>query len=274
MKPTNFVCISLVAACLFAFASVGHAQTDPTVSQFDKKSKLQRAPFQLAQKTDDPAKSAQKLSDPKQDPEKAIAKKPLPQVSNQRRAELMAFVKIHHAELRPLLASLQKNRPNKIQSVLRTLDREVKNLQTWEKRSPERYKKSLALWIVKSKIELLSAQLVVKKSNKARTALKNDLSNLITERHDMQVDLLTYDAELTKKRLEKLEDQLKTHRTNRGSEIQQQLTAITKNAERILAVRKREADAKKQQAKTGKQRAAAPKSKPKQQDDKTNPKDK
>ena len=56
-------------------------------------------------------------------------KKPAVVLSEKRRAELLAFCEQHHQELLPLLKSLQKNRPAEFEKALRTLDREIKQLQ-------------------------------------------------------------------------------------------------------------------------------------------------
>jgi hypothetical protein len=183
--------------------------------------------------------------------------KQLPEISAQRRAELIGFVRKHHPAIRPLLVSLEKNRPTRFQIALRTLDRDVKNLQALEERAPERYKNLLEQWICKSKIELLSAKLALKKTDDQKAAIKKELKSLIAKRHDLRVKLLAGDTALAKKRLIKLQDQLKILRSTRGKLIQDQLAAITRNAERIQAAEKRAADAKKRKAAAEKKKKAA-----------------
>ena len=109
--------VGIVFAICISHCAAGFAQTQPTVSEFDNKSNKQKAPFKLAQKIDNPKTGA--TTD-----QKTVDKKPTPPpVTKQRRTELMTFVKAHHPEIRPLLNSLQKNRPTQYQAALRTLDR-------------------------------------------------------------------------------------------------------------------------------------------------------
>lgn len=181
----------------------------------------------------------------------------LPEISAQRRAELIRFVKKHHPAIRPLLVSLEKNRPEKFQAAMRKLDREVKNLQALEERAPERYKNLLEQWICRSKIELLSARLALKKTDDQKAAIKKELKSLIAKRHDLRVALLAGDIALAKKRLTKLQAQHKSLRSTRGKLIQDQLGAITRTAERIQAAEKRAAEAKKKKAAAEKKKKAA-----------------
>ena len=254
-RTTSGACFLLLAACLFACCSIGNAQTKSTVSQFNDPSRRQTNSFELAQKTESPGKSKQQPAAPNN----AVEKKQVPAISQQRRAELIGFVRKHHPAIRPLLVSLEKNRPAEFQTALLRLDREVKNLQILEKRSPERYQNLLEQWICKSKIELLSAQLVLKKIDDQKTAVRNELKSQIAKRHDLRIALLAEDAALAKKRLDKLQEQVKTLRTTRGKLIQDQLAAITRNAERILAAEKRAAEAKKKKAAAEKKAAEAKK---------------
>ncbi len=140
---------------------------------------------------------------------------------------------------------------------MRTLDREVKNLQTWESRSPERYQNLLDQWICKSHIKLISAQLVLKKTDEENSTLKSELKSLITKQQDLRIAQLSKDVATARKRLEKSEVQLKGLRSGRAAEIKRQMDAITKNAERILAIQQKAADAKKKAA-PNKQPAALP----------------
>jgi len=75
--------------------------------------------------------SAGKKADNKKTDGKADKKPPQP-VSKERKAELMAFVKANHPELLPLLNQLQSKRQQQFHSALRTLDKNVKHLQSVE----------------------------------------------------------------------------------------------------------------------------------------------
>lgn len=269
MKPTSMTWLPLVATCVLACCTVGNAQTKSTASQVGDQAKGQSAPVKAAQKSGKPVESKQKVAPTKQANEKT------PQVTPKRRVELMTFLKKHHPQLRPLLGSLKKNRPEQFESALRTLDVEIKKLQALKQRSPSRYKKSLELWIVKSKIKLVTAQLVTKKKEEDLRQLKKDLQALINEQYDLRVAHLADDVAVAKKRHQKLQVQLTDLKANRNDKVQQQMMLHTiKNAQQILAAQKKKAaDARKKQAKPAKPAGTAPRKKTKQQDDNPNPSD-
>ena len=228
------ICQSIV--CLFACSS-GAAQTHSTLGQFDEKPRKHRAPTKIAQQ------SPKKNPEPQSSPKKTDQKKPAP-VSNKRRAELMEFVNDHHPEIRPLLNSLRKTQQAKFHAALRTLDRDVKNIQALEKRSPERHARSLEQWTVKSKIKLLAARLAMKKSQKNSQAIKDELKDLIERQLELRLEQANEDLIATRKRLERLET-LQNELKNQEKLTEQQLGSITKNAQRLLATQKKAAEAKK-----------------------------
>jgi len=104
-------------------------------------------------------------------PEGKADKHPPQPVSKERKVELMAFVKANHPELLSLLNQLQSKRRHQFHSALRTLDKNVKHLQSVEKQSAGRYQHSLNIWKVSSRIHLLTAQLAIKKSDKEKASL-------------------------------------------------------------------------------------------------------
>jgi hypothetical protein len=245
-----------------ALCTTGFGQSDSTST---------RAPVKPVQKNDNQGAGKNPAAD-----QKAADKKPLPNVSNERSKELMAFVKEHHPELRPLLNSLQKTRPNQYQSTLRTLDREVRSLQNLESRSPERYKISLAHWITKSKITLLSAQLAIKKSLQEQQAIEKKIYELIQKQQDLQIEMVAFDTKFTEKRLAKYQADLAKLRENRTVEIQRRMDIIKNNSQRIRLAQQKAEDAKKKEASTKKkptneQPPAIKKDKSRLKDDPTNP---
>ncbi|MFK7768875.1 MAG: hypothetical protein AB8B55_16765 [Mariniblastus sp.] len=129
-------------------------------------------------------------------------------VSNARRSELMNFVKSNHPEIRPLLKMLQKSRPAKYQSTIRTLDREVRSLQTLKTKHPERYESALEFWTVKSRISLLSAQLATKKSKAEQAKIKDNLNELITKRNKIRKTEIEQSIARTTAQLERMNTQL------------------------------------------------------------------
>ena len=179
---------------------------------------------------------------------KPIDKKPLPLVSDKRRGELMKFVDAHHKELRPLINQLRKQRPGQYQIVLRTLDRNVKNIQSLEKKSPARYQRSLDQWILSSRIQLLSAQLAVKKTDKEKAKLRAQIRPLIKTQLELRLTQLEIDTEQAKKRYDRLQAQVNELAPNRDQLIQRRMEEIDKTSQRISAQNKKAKDKKKAEA--------------------------
>jgi phage-related protein len=240
--------------CFGCCASVV-AQTDSTLSSIGKDDTTNRAPIKLVQKGD-PGDAARKLPAN----QKPVEKKPLPKVSKERLEELKAFVKKHHPEIRPLLNSLQKSRPEQYEATMRTLDREVRNIQALEKRWPERYEKSLELWTTRSKITLLSAQLAIKKSLQEQQAIEKQIYSLIQKQHALRIEIVAADVKATRKRLERYEAELAKLKSNQKAEIERQMDVIKTNSQRIRLNQQKAVDARK--ANEGKKKTAPANKKP------------
>jgi len=177
-------------------------------------------------------------------------KKPAVVLSEKRRAELLAFCEQHHQELLPLLKSLQKNRPAEFEKALRTLDREIKQLQMVK--SKERYEKLLAQWVLRSKIKLLSARLAVRTSKEQRAKTTAGLGKLIGQLQDLKIKHLNEEQQALRSRTAKIGTQIEQLRSTRDAEIKKQIDAFTKNAERIKAAQKARVAGKNKSKSSGK----------------------
>ena len=151
----------------------------------------------------------------------------------------MEFVNAHHPAIRPLLNSLKKTQQGKYLAALKTLDRDVRIIQVHEKRSPERFARSLEQWTVKSKIKLLAARLAMRKSQKDHQTITTELTELIERQIELRLEQANDDLIATLKRLERLETLRNELTTNQEKLTQQQLGSITKNAQRLLAAQKK-----------------------------------
>ena len=173
---------AMLMACVFCasilgLTQAGFCQNNSTLSPVKNEKRL---PAKVAQKKDKP-KPKEDKADSKPKAAKPSEKKPLPLVNEKRSKELLVFVKQNHPEIIPLINSLKKNRKGQYNSAMRTLDREVRTLQSLKQRDPNRYTKSLDQWIVKSKIKLLSAQLAMKKTDSRKEALRKQIRSLIEQ---------------------------------------------------------------------------------------------
>lgn len=262
-KPIALL-IAFVICCACSQAS---GQNNSTLSQFNKSKQTtkpkqkQKGPHrQLAknfnlQDNNIPStlnsnqaqkKSSVKKKDKKEKDRKANNKKTSPPVvTEKRRAELMAFVNQHHKELKPLLNQLKKTNPAQHQSAIRTLDRNVKNLQTLEGKSKERHARSLNNWILSSKVQLLTAKLARKNSEKARTGIRKQIRGLLEQQNKIRREQLSADLATTKKKAERLEKLLAELNDNTEGQIAKKLADVEKTSDRIKAQHKKRADKKK-----------------------------
>lgn len=183
---------------------------------------------QSKKSTTNSAGAMQKQENKSANQPKTASPKSQPNVSKERRAELMAFVKQHHPEIRPLLNSLQKSRPSQYQATLRQMDREVRSINSHKTRFPARYKKMLAHWVTKSQIKLLSARLALKKKLEEQQALEKQILRLIQKQQSLRTDILKLDIERTRKRLIGFESELKKIKNNGNADAQRQVELIKK----------------------------------------------
>jgi hypothetical protein len=180
-------------------------------------------------------------------------KKKTGNVSTARRAELLKFCEEHHKELLPLLESLRKKRPAEFERALKTLDREINQLQAIKIKSIERYEKLLAQWVLRSRIKLLSARLAVRSSKEQRAKTATSLSKLIGQLQDLRIKHLSEERQALQNRMNKVGTQIDQLRSNRNAEIKKQMDAFTKNAERLQAAQKAKVAGKNKLNQNGKQ---------------------
>ncbi len=164
----------------------------------------------------------------------AAAKQAPAAITDQRRNELMKFVRANHPELERLINSLRKQRPEEYQSALRYLDRSVNNLEIYKKtQTEERYSQLLEDWKLRSRIMVLSAQLSITDT----PARRKQLQVLLTRQLDNRYRQLKADAERTKTRLERLTEEISKIEADRAEIIQRQMESVIKTSQRINAAR-------------------------------------
>ncbi len=225
--------VLILGALSFGWLVSSASAQNPAVSGFKNQNRTQDDRARLiAQKQE----KKQQTNETK--PKAVIDKKPVPVISAKRKAELMKFVKENHAELERLINSLRKKRPSQYQAALRSLDKSVKNLNAIKaSQNQGRYKQSLADWKLKSRIQLLSAQLSITDNAGKRKQLKQ----LLVQQLDNRRSLLKADVGRTEKRLKRIEEALAKIEADPAAEIDRQLSSVIRNANRIKAIRKERA---------------------------------
>ena len=232
--------------------------TGPGFAQSTEKAAPDKLGKAKTNNTNSPAASKSSAQQPSKKPSKAKKgpatspdkKKPV-NVPAARRTELLKFCEQHHEELLPLLESLRKKRPEEFEKALRTLDREINQLQAVKSR--DRHEKLLEQWVLRSKIKLLSAKLAVRTSKEQRVKTTASLTKLIVQLQDLKLKHLSDEQQATRSRLAKITTQIDQLRETRDAEIKKQIDALTKNAERIQAAQKAKIAAKNKAKNSNKQ---------------------
>ena len=145
----------------------------------------------------------------------------------QREVAAVGFAQQHHPELALLLGRLKESHPDQYTKALRELDKTRTRLEKAKEVDADRYAILLREWQLDSRVRLLAARLTMSTSEELETELRQTL----TERHDVRLQLLTYDREKSKTRLLKVDEQIAEHVQNRESSIDREFDRIKKSAE-------------------------------------------
>lgn len=180
---------------------------------------------------DKPAKSEKKPAATQK--EKTPAKKTVGEpafaepIPPKREAAAIQFAQQHHPELALLLNSLRASHPDQYAKALRELDKTRERLEKARENDADRAAIMLREWQLDSRVRLLAARLTMSNSEELETELRQAL----TERHDVRLQLLTYDREKSKTRLQKMDEQIAEHVRNRDSSIDREVDRIKRNAD-------------------------------------------
>lgn len=156
---------------------------------------------------------------------KALNKPVTAAVDREVEADVLEFVREHHAELADLLQQLKENRPKEYQKAIRDLSRVRERLHTMQKNDSGRYDLELSVWKAETRIQLIAARLQMGD----KSELRNELRAALNEQVDLRLALLKHEREMTKGRLEKLDAQIKKLDSERSQIIDRQLTSLTKS---------------------------------------------
>ena len=148
-------------------------------------------------------------------------------ISPKREAAAVAFAQQHHPQLAELLTRLKASHPEQYTKALRELDKTRMRLEKAQETDADRYAILLREWQLDSRVRLLAARITMTTSEE----LETELRQVLTERHDVRLQLLTYDREKSKTRLQKVDEQIAEHVQNRESSIDREFDRIKKTAE-------------------------------------------
>lgn len=148
-------------------------------------------------------------------------------VSSTREAAAITFAQQHHPELAELLSRLKASHLEQYTKALRELDKTRVRLEKARETDADRSAILLREWQLDSRVRLLAAQITMNTSEK----LETELRQLLAERHDVRLQLLTYDREKSKTRLQKVDEQIAEHVQTRETSIDREFDRIKKTAE-------------------------------------------
>ena len=228
--------LTLVCALLLGWMSF--AQADESAKKIGEKSAsaAEKNPADVPPKTPPQKANGDKPKSDKKNANRAMPGKStgtdsvntaVEQISPQREAAAMQFAQQYHPELSVLLQRLQGSHPDQFAKAIRELNQTRERLEKVREQDAERYSIMLREWILDSRVRLLAARLTMSTS----AELETELRQVLTERHDVRLQLLTYDRERSKSRLQKMDEQIAEHVQNRESAVDRELDRIKKSAD-------------------------------------------
>jgi hypothetical protein len=164
-------------------------------------------------------------------PDKKDRPKRPPAVTAEQEADVMEFLRQHHAELSGLLVHLKSTRPSEFQRAVRELWYAQERLKQIKQRDGERYELEVKAWVLESKIQLVVARLAMNDCE----ALRTELRQLLGERADLKLRILVSERDAQAQRLKKLDEQIDQLSAGRSELIERQFAAMTKSSENLKA---------------------------------------
>lgn len=152
---------------------------------------------------------------------------PPPPLDKKAEADVLEFVREHHAELADLLKQLKDSRPREYQKAVRDLSRVRNRLFNMQKNNEKRFELELTVWKAETRVQLIAARLHMGD----RAELREELRTALNEQMDLRLQLLKYEREQVQDRLAKVEGQIKRFEQDRSEVIERQLQTLTKAAE-------------------------------------------
>lgn len=146
--------------------------------------------------------------------------------TTEREAAVMAFVQQNHAELKELLTYLRENRRKDYERAIRDLSRESERIGQFKDRDAKQYDLEVKAWTIKSRIQLLTAQMVMGDKDEIRSQLKS----LLNEQLDVRLALMKRERERVQERLAKMESEISRLENGRQKILENQLQVLTKSA--------------------------------------------
>jgi hypothetical protein len=150
----------------------------------------------------------------------------LPPFTPEREAAALRFIAQHHPELGDVLARVKTINRDQYQQAIRELFQEAEKLAAVKEKDERLYELMLDAWKVKSRIEVLAAQLACAREKDAR--LEAELKKLLYRQVDLQRQQVEYNRERTLATLKVMEANIKLLEEKRDEMVERRFGNLTR----------------------------------------------
>jgi hypothetical protein len=150
-------------------------------------------------------------------------KRPPAKMTKAREAAALAFVREHHSELEQLLNHLRENQPQQYDAAIRDLFRTSERLAGYQENDAQRYELELKAWKLKSRIQLMSANLLMSPQDQE---LRAKVKEAIREQLTVRGELLALERERTATHLQSLDSQIEKLKSGADKMAERQLQSL------------------------------------------------
>lgn len=166
--------------------------------------------------------------------------------SLEREEAVNSFVEEHHPELATLLGHLKKNREKQYEKAVKELYNTSTKLASLKKSDADLYDLELKAWKLKSRIQLLSARLIMSSDEELKTDLKTALADQLDIRHE----IMRHQRELLRERLKRMDREMTEYELRRETAVERQFEIISNEAKAKTGKRTKDSPSKPPPAKT------------------------
>jgi hypothetical protein len=149
----------------------------------------------------------------------------LPPFTPEREAAALQFVAQHHPELGEVLARVKTLNRDQYQQAIRELFLEAEKLAAVKEKDEGLYQLLLEAWKVKSRIEVLAAQIACTREKDAR--LEAELKKLLYRQVDLHREQVEYNRERTLATLKVMEANIKLLQEKRDEMVDRRFRILT-----------------------------------------------
>lgn len=134
----------------------------------------------------------------------------------------LEFIDEHQPKLKKLMEFLKSKQPESYQQALKELGRSQQRLENLEKRDLELYRIELDLWVVRSRLRLLAAEMSVAKA-KDTTDRTKELTELIEQESGLELQRLQLLHDRASQQVLTLDEAIAKHRAERDQRVAKSL---------------------------------------------------